>query len=320
MRAAARSQVLPFQPPATSRGTAPSAYDDVGDKYLAYADGDARQIYAFDGHCSFADRSLWSVLDAKLVALCAAGRQSLNILDAGCGPGTWIRRLVIRARALGFTRIRARGFDMAEAQIRRARHHARGLQGLAGVEIGFDVGDITRPLPEADSSVDLTLCLYAVLNHLKQDELPSVMTEIGRVTSGHFVTTVRAAGSLPTIYVDGIEHARRFQQDNGAERIDVELDDGRRMTFRSRLFTAGELRDVVGAHLDVETLRGLDLFHARFAHDPRWTPAWLADNRGFRDALARLEEQYASNPDFIDHATHLLLVARSPGSGRTANA
>ncbi len=312
MRAVARTQVLSLQPPATSRGTAPAAYDEVGDKYLAYADGDARRIYAFDGHCSFADRSLWSVLDAKLLELRASGRQSVSILDAGCGPGTWIRRLVIRARALGFTGIRARGFDMAEAQIRRARHLACGLQDLAGVEITFDVGDITRPLPEADGSVDLTLCLYAVLNHLKAEDLALVMGEIGRVTSGHFVTTVRAAGSPPTIYVDGIEHARRFWQDNSAERFDVELDDGRHMTFRSRLFTARELRDVVGGQLEIEALRGLDLFHARFAHDPRWTPGWLADNHGFRDALARLEEQYAANPDFIDHATHLLLVARSP--------
>ena len=314
MRAVARTQVLPLQPPATSRGTAPAAYDEVGDKYLAYADGDARQIYAFDGHCSFADRSLWSVLDAKLVALRASGRQSLTILDAGCGPGTWIRRLVIRARALGFTGIRARGFDMAETQIRRARHLARGLQDLAGVEISFEVGDITRPLPETDGSVDLSLCLYAVLNHLKVGDLAAVMGEIGRVTSGHFVTTVRAAGSPPTIYVDGIEHARQFQQDNSADRFDVELDDGRRMTFRSRLFTAGDLREVVGTQFEIETLRGLDLFHARFARDPRWNPAWLADNHGFRDALARLEEQYASNPDFIDHATHLLLVARSPAN------
>jgi SAM-dependent methyltransferase len=314
MRALARNQVFPLQLPAASRGTAHAAYDEAGDKYLAYADGDARQIYAFDGHCSFADRSLWSVLDAKLMALRESGRLSLTILDAGCGPGTWIRRLVIRARALGFTCIRARGFDMAEAQIRRARHLARGLQDLAGVEIAFDVGDITRPFQEGPGSVDLTLCLYAVLNHLKSEDLALVMGEIGRVTSGHFVTTVRAAGSPPTIYVDGIEHARQFRQDNNADRFDVELDDGRRMTFQSRLFTAQELRDSVGAHLEIETLRGLDLFHARFAHDPRWTPDWLADNHRFREALARLEEQYASNPDFIDHATHLLLVARSPAN------
>jgi SAM-dependent methyltransferase len=263
---------------------------------------------------------VWSILDGKLLELRAAGMRSIRILDAGCGPGTWIRRLVTRARALGFTRIHDRGFDMAEAQIRRARHYARALPNLAGVELTFDVADITRPFPEADTSVDLTLCLYAVLNHLKAEDLACLMAEIGRVTAGHFVTTVRAAGSPPTIYVDGIEHARSFQQDNGTDQIDVELDDGCHMAFRSRLFTAAELRQVVGRHLEIETLSGLDLFHGRFARDPRWNPSWLADNRGFLDELARLEEQYGSDPDFIDRAAHLLLVARPPGSCRAAAA
>lgn len=316
MRAVARSSIYPLQPPARAATSASAAYDDVGDNYLAYADGDPRQLYAFDGHYSFADRCVWSILDAQLTALRSSGVRTIRILDAGCGPGTWLRRAVTRARGLGFTRICARGFDMAEAQIRRARHLSRPLQGLEGVELAFEVADITRPFPEPEGSVDLTLCLYAVLNHLKAEDMSAVMREVARVTSGYFVTTVRAAGSPPTIYVDGIEHARRFRQDHGADRLDLELDDGRRMTFRSRLFTAGELRDAVAPHLQIETLRGLDLFHARFARDPRWNPAWLADNDGFRGELARLEEQYGSDPDFIDHAAHLLVLARSPRCDR----
>lgn len=317
MRAVARNTVLPLPLRTAPATTAGAAYDTVGDKYLAYADGDPRQIYAFDSHYSYGDRCVWSMLDAKLLALRSSGRRSIDILDAGCGPGTWIRRIVTRARALGFTGIRARGFDIAEAQIRRARELARPLQDLAGVELRFEVADITCPLPESDGSVDLSLCLYAVLNHLRADQVSAVIAEFGRVTAGHFITTVRAAGSPPTIYVDGIEHARRFEQDNRAERFEVELDDGRRMTFQSRLFTAYELRRLVGRRMAIESLRGLDLFHARFARDPRWNPAWLADNDGFRGELARLEEQYGSDPDFIDHAAHLLLVARAVGGSRS---
>jgi SAM-dependent methyltransferase len=309
MRAVAKTlSPLPRLSDATN---AAEAYNNAGDDYLAYADGDPRQIYEFGGHYSYGDRYVWSVLDRKLNALRAAGKTSLTMVDAGCGPGTWLRRLIVRARGLGFTQIRARGFDIAEAQIERARHHAHALNQLAGVELRFEVADITKPFPEADASVDLTLCLYCVLNHLPDRELSNVLAEIARVTSGSVVSTVRAIGSSPTIYVDTMEHAREFRQDHVAGRVFVELQDGRRMTFNSRLYAAAELHPIVSAALEIEELRGLDLFHGRFAPDPRWNPAGLAEQRGFRDELARLEERYSADPEFMDRAAHLLLVARA---------
>ena len=60
-------------------------------------------------------------LEAKLTDLRATGASSIAILDAACGPGTWLRRLVVRARELGFTSITARGFDVAQAQVQQAR-------------------------------------------------------------------------------------------------------------------------------------------------------------------------------------------------------
>jgi hypothetical protein len=43
------------------------------------------------------------------------------VLDLGCGPGAWLRRIVERAGNMGCTRITGRGVDVAEAQVRRAR-------------------------------------------------------------------------------------------------------------------------------------------------------------------------------------------------------
>lgn len=68
--------------------------------------------------------------------------------------------------ALGFTKITARGFDVARAHIQRARLLASGLTRIPGVTMIFDVADLTRELPEADASIDLTLCRYSVLSHL----------------------------------------------------------------------------------------------------------------------------------------------------------
>jgi SAM-dependent methyltransferase len=318
MRALAKTRHWPATVEPSSASTA-SAYDRAGDNYLAYADGDPWQLYAFTGCYAYGDRRLWSTLDARLVAHRASGATSISILDAGCGPGTWLRRLVVRARALGFTEITARGFDVAQEQVLRARRLSADLAALPGVELRFDVADLTETLPEADAGVDLSLCLYCVLNHVPVGALTDIVAELARVTRGHFVTTVRAVGSAPTIYVDGVDQARQFRQDHQAGRVFVEMRDGRRIAIGSHLFGAAELRQLAEGHFDVDDLRGLDLFHGRFAPDPRWNPATLEDSDGFRSELARLEERYGADPAFIDHATHLLLVARARDTGRRAH-
>ena len=124
-------------------------YNQAGDDYLAYADGDPTQPFAFDGMHAYADRCVWTLLETKLADLRASGASSVSLLDAGCGPGTWLRRLVVRARALGFTSITARGFDIAQAQIQRARLLARTLSSLPGVNFTFDVlrAGCLNPMP-----------------------------------------------------------------------------------------------------------------------------------------------------------------------------
>src|ERR1700719_4149516 len=135
-------------------------YNRAGDDYASYADGDPSRPFAFDGMHAYADRCVWAVLEKKLTDLRASGASSVRFLDAGCGPGTWLRRLVMRAPALGFSSITARGFDIAQAQIQRTRLAARNLSSLPGVSLTFDVADLRDRLPEPDASVGLIRCLY----------------------------------------------------------------------------------------------------------------------------------------------------------------
>jgi SAM-dependent methyltransferase len=287
-------------------------YNQAGDGYAAYADGDPDNLFAFDGLHAYADHYLWTQLDAKLVALRAAGSQSVNILDAGCGPGTWLRRLVTRANALGFTKIIARGFDIAQAQIERARFLSEPLCALPGVLLHFEVADLTGRLPEADRSVDLTLCLYSVLSHLPVAEFPKVSAEFARVTAGHFFTTVRPIGSPPSIFIDSMEKAQRFKHDSSHDSCQIELSDGRHFTLNIHLFAASELRSYFADRFDIEMLRGLDLFHSRFSPDLRWNPASsVIGNDRLASELSQIEEIYASSPRFIEHAAHLLLIGRA---------
>src|ERR1700737_351487 len=177
-------------------------YNQAGDDYVAYADGDPSQPFAFDGMHAYADRCVWAVLEKKLTDLRASGASSVRLLDAGCGPGTWLRRLVIRAHALGFSSITARGFDIAEAQLQRARLAAQNLSSVPEVNLTFDVADLADRLPEADASVDLISALYSALSHLPVARLPEISKEIARVTSGYCITTVRPFGRPPTAFVD----------------------------------------------------------------------------------------------------------------------
>jgi SAM-dependent methyltransferase len=294
--------------PAASDQAIARAYNQAGDGYLNYADGDPSRLFAFGGRYGYGDRKIWEQLETKLRALHISGTDTVRILDLGCGPGTWLRRVVTRARELGFRHIIARGFDIAEDQVRRARELSEVLIARRGVDLSFEVGDICEQYPEADGSVDLCLCLCGVLNHLPAHDISPVLREIARVTRGDFITTVRAVGSTPTVYVGAIEDARSFRQDNVNNRLDVEFQNGRRVSMSSHLFAAAELRTLAAAHFGIKDLLGLDLFHGRFAEDNRWNPADCPASSKFAGELERLEKVYCHDAGFIDHATHLLLV------------
>ena len=290
-------------------GTA-SAYDSAGTDYRTYADGNAEDPFNFDSCYSFADREIWHKIDNKLEQLAADGRRTLRVLDAGCGPGTWLTRVVLGARALGFHKIEIFGFDLSPAMVALASTSAQRLEG-DGASISIAVGDITKPLPFDDRSFDITLCLYGVLNHLSKADHGHVAAELARVTLGTLFVTARTAGSLPTIYVDGLERATSFHQNNDADWMDVDLADGRHLGFPSHLFTSDELQALFQPHLDTTAMTGLDVFHSRFAPNPHWNPAATKGASAFEEDLDRLERLYASNPNFIDRAAHILIVGET---------
>ena len=132
---------------------------------------------------------------------------------------------------------------------------------------------------------------------------------LARATNGSLLVTARTIGSLPSIFVAGVEEARDFQHDHRRDRLSVDLKDGRHIEFNSHLFSASEFRDLFGGEGDIAELIGLDLFHGRFAPDQRWNPPGSA-NREFDEALESLEHLCAADPRFMDRAAHVLLHLR----------
>lgn len=283
------------------------AYDTVGAAYVRYADGEDPASLDFSSRYGFADREIWRRIDAELIALRTAGRSSVRIIDAGCGPGTWLIRVVLRARALGFTAIEGRGFDISPAMVSLAVQAAAEVRDPA-IRMSFQTADLADAFA-GDDPVDIVLCLYGVMNHLPRSahaEAAKALTAAGR----SLFVTVRTVGSLPSIFVTGMESARDFRQDNDIDRLEIDLVDGRHLGFSSHLFSADEFTSLFAPHGRIVERLGLDLFHGRFATDSRWNPASLP-NRGFDEALVRLEHLCASDPCFLDRAAHILLHLRS---------
>ena len=112
--------------------------------------------------------------------------------------------------------------------------------------------------------------------------------------------------------MDGVKAAKAYHQDNVHGRLEIEFQDGSHTSFPSRLFSAAEIRALASPALKIDDLIGLDLFHGRFANDPEWNPAEAAPDAGFLHALRALESRFSHDPVFIDHATHLLMVAHTP--------
>jgi hypothetical protein len=67
---------------------------------------------------------------------------------------------------------------------------------------------------------------------------------------------------------------------------------------------------LIGRHVVIEELIGLDLFHGRFAAHPHWDPA-ITPGAHFERSLKRLEYFCARDPAFIDYAADILTRARN---------
>lgn len=285
------------------------AYDSVAAAYLDHAEGKDSGLFDFHGAHEYIDRALWARLDAMLVRLWTEGRRAIRILDLGCGPGTWLLRLAVRARDLGFSAIEGRGVDIAPAMVGLARSRRRFAYD-PHIGLRFDVADMIDALAaEEPESFDIVLCLNGVLNHLSAGDRPRAVAAMERVCDGEIFATAYSVGGSPAIYLADAYDVRQFRQDNAVDRLEIHLQDGQHLALPSHLFTAAELSGLFSDRVRREELVGLDLFHARFHDNPRWNPAGIdhADRDG---ELARLEHLCEAMPAMIDSASQILFHGR----------
>ena len=306
--------------PSASDGVA-RAYDHVGPGYGRYADGEGSEEPAMAAiRSAHADTIVWETICTSMDQLCQDGVSNLRILDAGCGPGTWLRRIAARAHRQGL-HVEAVGFDISSGQLDIARERAQSmLRRIADAhapKLELLEHSLADPLPWDDAQFHIALCNFGVLNHLPRAVLPTAIAELCRVASHRVIATPRALASPPTACIIGTEAVREFHEDCGRGQLALVLKDGTRHVLTFNLYGAETLRALFAPHATVLDLRAVDLFLSRFAPDANWTANLVDRLAGRQEVMLRLkelEEPLCRLSGWVDHGTHVLIVAK-PKSG-----
>jgi ubiquinone/menaquinone biosynthesis C-methylase UbiE len=311
-----------FRPirPITPRAIA-SAYNHVGDGYRCYADGEG-----LDDPCegpsrfAHADAIVWETIRKTIDQLRGAGVPTLRVLDAGCGPGTWIRRVAVYAHHQGLA-VEAVGLDISSGQLEIARKHAESLSARYPDDrskLEFVMHDLADPLPWPDGHFHMVLCNYVVLNHLPKMALPRVIEDLCRVATYRVISTVRALASPPTGCIIGTEQVREYHQDCGRGELKLALKDGTEHVLTFNFYSAETLKALFQPHAKIVDLRAIDLFLSRFAPDANWTANLVNCLTGRQEVIRKLqeiEETLCRQDGWVDHGTHVLIVAQPNSSG-----
>jgi SAM-dependent methyltransferase len=292
------------------------AYDHVGDAYGCYADGDAidePEIAA--NRSAHADMIVWQAICKSIDEVRSQGASRLRILDAGCGPGTWLNRAVVRALRQQLD-VEAVGFDISSGQLDIARKRVAGLlsryRAVGRPKVEFVQHSLADPLPWPKGHFHMVLCNFAVLNHLPRLALAPAIAELCRVSSHRVIATLRALASPPTACIIGTEQVRELREDCARGQLAVVLRDGSKHVLTFNLYSAETLKALFASEAQVVDLRAIDLFLSRFAPDANWTEVLvnrLPGRHQVMERLKELEEPLCRLPGWVDHGTHVLIVA-----------
>jgi len=301
-------QVPPTPACATAR-----AYDQVGEAYGAYADGGEADEGCSKSRFAHADAIVWDSIRATIDELRETGITELRLLDAGCGPGTWVGRVVAYARHVNLG-IDATGFDIAKGQLEIARRRMDWPAGAsANTRVRFLTHNLADPFPWSDGKFHIVLCNYIVLNHLDRSALPAAVGELCRVANHRVIATLRAVASPVTACIIGTENVSRYHHDRQSGELRLVLKDGSEHLLTLNLYSAERLKALFGTRAIIKDLRAVDLFLSRFALDENWTAQLASALPGRSQVLRSLreaEEQLCREPAWLDHGTHVLLVAQ----------
>jgi SAM-dependent methyltransferase len=319
----ARTMVpLPILPAAEAVA---NAYDYAGDDYGHYADGEEQEdIATGPARSAHADAILWGAICATIDQLRTEGVATLRVLDAGCGPGAWIRRIAAHAHQHELN-VEAVGFDISTGQLdiarRRTDRFLARIGGACSLKVEFLEHSLAKALPWANGQFHLVLCNFAVLNHLPQAVLHTAIAELCRVASARVIATVRALASPATACIVSPDRVREYHLDCTRGQLALLLKDGTEHQIPFNPYSAEALKELFVAHATIIDIRAMDLFLSRFAPDAHWTAVLIKSLPGRQETtsfLRDLEESLCRLPAWVNQGTHVLIVAEPTSANSSA--
>jgi hypothetical protein len=232
-------------------------------------------------------------------------------------PASDRRRLkALRAgdNALG---LHAVGFDISSGQLAVARHKAERFRARVaddGIDLTFRRHDLCQRCPGATAIFTSCYAPTVVLNHLPKRALPRAIAELCRVSCLRVIATVQALAGPPTGCIIGLEQLGDYREDCSRGLLTLVLKDGsaHRLTFN--LFSAEMLKTLFATGAGIVDLRPVDLFLSRFAPEAKWSSTLVNALPGREDVMRKLkeiEEQLWRQLGWVDHGTHILIVAEA---------
>jgi hypothetical protein len=125
--------------------------------------------------------------------------------------------------------------------------------------------------------------------------------------------TLRAVASPVTACIIGTEHVSRYHHDRYSGELRLVLKNGSEHVLTLNLYSAERLRALFDTQATINDLRAVNLFLSRFALDENWTAHLVRALPGRKQVLRSLreaEEQLCRQPAWLDHGTHVPVVAQ----------
>jgi len=270
------------------------AYDLAHD-YVKFADGDVEKdlfsFQKFENYWDYNDITTWKMIKRHIAEV-----QPRNVLDIGCGPGSWSLRI-----AHDFPEVEVTGIDYSPGQIDRALELMQNYD--FDHRVRFNVADAID-LPFDDNEFDVSICLHDVLNHIPDYE--KAIREIMRVTSKLNITSVHGPYGPPTFFVCSKESITSSEKDGNVVRFVDE--DGEEYEVYFNPFSSGELKEGFAGYSEIIDCLGIDIFCYKCFDGREMNYASMFPH------FDQLERNRCRELPFIDFAKHIMIVS-SPLNG-----
>lgn len=273
------------------------AYSDNSDAYPEYADGltggrvSEVSLFQFHSERRFGTNDLetWRIICPNIEEL-LTHKNSLSILDVGCGVGTWLARIGVK-----YPGSKGIGIDIVDDFIKKANKIAEDLE--IDDRFSFEHGDGTL-LTFDDKSFDLVICLHDVANNTP--DFKKLIYELHRVARHRVILSVHSIHGPRTCYVASLKEISNFKQHGDiCSFIDAQ---GRQQSLFSHLFTAQEIQEIVSRSAqNILDVKGVDLLSSRFE---------VTSGSQVPERLLILEQELCRDIETINYFHHIVVVSR----------